>query len=76
MSHERSTTIQIKDKWYNFASMIDGKGPYSDSHILKLFKAGKIKPISVHGDMPAAVDHAKSRSERYQKPRSAANHDH
>ena len=25
MSHELSTTIQIKDKWYNFASVINGK---------------------------------------------------
>ena len=75
MSHELSTTIQIKDKWYNFASVINVK-QRGDAEILRLYRSGKIKPISVRGDMPAAVDSAKSRSERYQKPRSALNHDH
>ena len=74
MSHELSTTIQIKDKWYNFASVVDGK-QRGDAEILRLYESNKIKPISIHGDMPAAVNYARDRSDRYQQPKQAHIHD-
>ena len=73
MSHENSKTVQIKDKFYNMPSKF-GKHELSEAQIKMLIKNG-MRPTSIHGDYPSAIEAARSRS-RYQQPRSSLRHNH
>ncbi len=62
MVSEKSVTLKIKGKYYNFPSIHDGVR-YSPQGIKKMYTDGEIKPTSVHSSESKAIDAAIKRSQ-------------